>query len=72
MYVYITGYGLRPFIPTETNIFEGMIQYRGKYKLPKNTKLTGGSKWVELDFWFTESQIYLRLDELDYTDINMH
>jgi hypothetical protein len=60
MFVYVNGYGLRPFKAVEINIFNEDIknlQFKGKYKLPKNVTLTNGKKWVDLDHWFTVDQI---------------
>lgn len=54
MKVFITGYGLRPFRIEEIT---DLMQYKGSYKLPKNITLTGGKKWVELDYYFTRKQI---------------
>lgn len=55
MKVYITGYGKRPFRIEKTN--KNTKQFKGSYKLPKNTTLADGEKWVKLNYWFTEDQI---------------
>jgi hypothetical protein len=60
MFVYVNGYGLRPFKAVEMSMFNNDInnlQFKGKYKLPKNSKLTNGKKWVDLDHWFRVGQI---------------
>lgn len=65
MKVYITRHGLRPFRITKIEKKEfGTIhksvsttQYKGEYKLPKNTKTTQGKKWVSLDHWFNLEDI---------------
>ena len=60
MFVYINGYGLRPFRAFEMIMFNediNNLQLKGQYKLPKNLKLTNGKKWVDLDHWFTVDQI---------------
>lgn len=60
MFVYITGYGLRPFRADEITMFNGdfnQLQLKGKYKLPKGTTCTNGKKWVNIDYWFSVDQI---------------
>jgi len=59
MKVYVTAIGLRPFRVTEIKQFtsDSPIQYKGEYKLPKCSRLTNGKKWVDLNYWFEESQI---------------
>lgn len=60
MYVYVTGLGLRKFRITEIKKFQNSfpVQYKGQYKLPKGHFLVNGKKWVDLDFWFIEDQIF--------------
>jgi len=60
MFVYVNGYGLRPFKAVEMQMFNNDInnlQFKGKYKLPKNTTTNNSKKWISLDFWFTVDQI---------------
>lgn len=56
MKVNITGYGERPFRVTKI-LFTPHLQFKGEYKLPKNTTKTNGKKWMELDYYFTPEQI---------------
>lgn len=60
MKVYITALGKRPFRITHKKQFtsDSPIQYKGQFKLPKGSRLTNGKKWVNLDYWFEESQIF--------------
>lgn len=59
MYVYVNGYGLRPFRATEKAEYNEGIppQLRGQYKLPKGIRRVDESKWIDLDYWFTLDQI---------------
>ncbi len=60
MFVYVTGYGLSPFRAVEMKMFNediNNLQFKGQYKLPKNTTRTDGSKWIDLDYWFKVDQI---------------
>jgi hypothetical protein len=58
MKVYVTGHGLRPFkIEEEAQIENHPKQYKGKYLLPEGMEMMSGEKWVDLDYWFEESQI---------------
>lgn len=57
MFVYVNGYGLRPFRALAISRFNDQIQLKGQYKLPKGTCTTNGKKWVDLDYWFTVDQI---------------
>lgn len=59
MYVYVNGYGLRPFRATEKAEYNEGIppQLRGQYKLPKGIRRMDESKWIDLDYWFTLDQI---------------
>ena len=60
MFVYVTALGLRPFRITRKKQFVSNtpIQYKGQYKLPKGERLGNGKKWVDLDYWFEEDQIF--------------
>jgi len=57
-YVNITGYGLCEFKPKEKYQLDeaSPLQYKGEYKLPKNTTYNG-KEWVELDYYFSPDQI---------------
>lgn len=57
MFVYVNGYGLRPFRALSISRFNDQIQLKGQYKLPKNTVASNGKKWMDLDYWFTIDQI---------------
>lgn len=57
MKTYITPYGLRPFRITKINQTDLGVQFKGKYKLPKNTTRADGKKWVKLNFWFNVEDI---------------
>jgi len=60
LYVFVNGFGLRPFKATrEEKLPRYPAQYIGKYKLPKGVKLGSGSRWVDLDYYFDENQIYV-------------
>ena len=52
MYVYVNGYGLRPFRATEKAEYNEGIppQLRGQYKLPKGIRRMDESKWIDLDY----------------------
>lgn len=63
MFVYITGYGLRPFRAKEISMFnkdKEHTQLKGEYKLPKGTTTAEGKKWVRFDYWFTLGEIHIR------------
>ena len=53
--VYVTAHGKRSFRIEKIN--KNTKQFKGSYKLPKNITLSGGEKWVKLNYWFTEDQI---------------
>lgn len=60
MYVYVNGYGLRPFRAVEKKMFNNdpsLLQLRGQYKLPPNIKTNSGKKWIDLDYWFSLDQV---------------
>lgn len=58
MKVHVTQYGSRPFRITKVNQTDLGVQFKGKYKLPKNTTRADGKKWVKLNFWFNVEDLY--------------
>lgn len=57
-FVYVTGYGLVEFIPQEEKVHEGFPQLRGSIVLPKNCYTYKGGQAMELDYWFSENQVF--------------
>ena len=61
-YVFVNGYGLCKFKSEAVwNFMENnksTLQFQGKIKLPKGVRLGTGEKWKELNYYFTEEQIF--------------
>jgi hypothetical protein len=57
MKVYVTPYGLCKFRITEIENIDGVIHYKGQYRLPKGHVFTDGGKWGDLDYWFKLNEI---------------
>lgn len=59
-YVFVTGYGLCKFKGIESVTLLGSFnrQTKGDIKLPKGVKTTEGKKWMALDYWFFDHQVF--------------
>lgn len=62
MYVYVNGYGLRPFRALEyamLNNDPNFLQLRGEIRLPKNVFSSEGKKWDTHNYWYSINEIKL-------------